>query len=111
MTPVACISGVDLLMEYLEGHRRRTGGYQWSLFRDLSDSEKFVENFLVSSWAEHLRQHHRHTAYADDHLRRVRRFVDPPGASHYLSTAIDGLLEGQDAQPRDDVDRTVGEDL
>ena len=98
-------------MEYIEGHRRRTGGYQWSLFRDLSDSEKFLETFLVSSWAEHLRQHHRHTAHADDHLRRVRRFVESPGASHYLATATDGLGGRDDAQPYDDVDRTGGEDL
>jgi MFS family permease len=109
--PVASLEEFASLMEYIEGHRRRTGGYQWSLFRDLSDSEKFVETFLVSSWAEHLRQHHRHTAHADEHLRRVRRFVEPPGVSHYLSTATDGLLEGQNAQPRDDVDRAVGEDL
>jgi MFS family permease len=109
--PVSSLPEFGALMEYIEGHRRRTGGYQWSLFRDLSDSEKFLETFLVSSWAEHLRQHHRHTAHADDHLRRVRRFVEAPGASHYLATATDGLMDGEDVQPRDDVDRTVGEDL
>lgn len=109
--PFTSLEEFGALMEYIEGHRRRTGGYQWSLFRDLSDSEKFVETFLVSSWAEHLRQHHRHTAHADDHLRRVRRFVEPPGVSHYLSTATDGLMELTNMQPRDDVDRAVGEDM
>jgi MFS family permease len=110
--PIANLTEFRGLMEYLGGHRRRTGGYQWALFRDLSDSEKFVETFLVSSWAEHLRQHHRQTAHADDHLRRVRRFVAPPGVAHYLATApenIDGVQLVQ--QPRDDVNRAAGEDM
>jgi MFS family permease len=110
--PIASLTEFRGLMEYLGGHRRRTGGYQWALFRDLSDSEKFVETFLVSSWAEHLRQHHRQTAHADDHLRRVRRFVAPPGVAHYLATApenIDGVQLVQ--QPRDDVNRAAGEDM
>ena len=99
------------LMTYLEGHRRRTGAYQWTLFRDLADSEKFVETFLVSSWAEHLRQHHRRTAHADDHMRRVQPFVAPPGVSHYLSTASGGAMALDDVQPRDDVYRAGGENL
>ena len=108
--PVDSLPEFGSLMEYISGHRRRTGGYQWSLFRDLSDSEKFVETFLVSSWAEHLRQHHRHTAHADDHLRRVRRFVEPPGVSHYLATATEGISD-LPMQERDDLNRTVGEDF
>jgi MFS family permease len=109
--PVAKLDEFSTLMQYIEGHRRRTGGYQWTLFRDLSDSERFVETFLVSSWAEHLRQHHRHTANADDHLRRLRPFVEPPGVGHYLSTASDGAMALQNVQPRDDVDGAEGEDL
>jgi MFS family permease len=109
--PLDDLDEFDELMRYIEGHRRRTGGYQWALFRDLSDSERFVEAFLVSSWAEHLRQHHRDTAHADDHLRRVRRFVAPPGVSHYLSTASEGAMELHNAQPRDDLDRAGGEDM
>jgi hypothetical protein len=109
--PVAKLDEFSMLMQYMEGHRRRTGGYQWTLFRDLSDSERFVENFLVSSWAEHLRQHHRHTANADDHLRRLRPFVEPPGVGHYLSTASDGAMALSDAQPRDDINATEGEDI
>jgi MFS family permease len=99
------------LMAYVEGHRRRTGAYQWTLFRDLADSERFVETFLVSSWAEHLRQHHRDTAHFDDHMRRVRPFVAPPGVAHYLSTASDGAMELHNTQPRDDTFRAAGEDV
>ena len=31
----------------------------WSLFQDVSDPERHVESFLVSSWAEHNRAHER----------------------------------------------------
>jgi hypothetical protein len=99
------------IMEYVEGHRRRTGGYQWSLFRDLSDSERFVETFLVSSWGEHLRQHHRRTAVSDEQLQRVRPFVDAPGVGHYLSTASEGALALHLGQPEDDVPHSAGEDM
>jgi hypothetical protein len=99
------------IMRYVEGHRRRTGGYQWALFRDLSDPERFVETFLVSSWAEHLRQHHRRTAVSDAQLQLVRRFVDSPGVGHYLSAASDGAMAPHIAQPADDVPHAAGEDL
>jgi len=99
------------IMEYVEGHRRRTGGYQWSLFRDLADSERFVETFMVSSWGEHLRQHHRRTAVSDEQLQRVRPFVDAPGVGHYLSTASEGALALHLGQPQDDVPHAPGEDL
>ena len=98
-------------MRYVEGHRRRTGGYQWSLFRDLSDPERFVETFLVSSWAEHLRQHHRRTAVSDSQLQRVRPFVDTPGVGHYLSAASEGAMAPHISQPADDVPHAEGEDL
>lgn len=99
------------LMDYVEGHRRRTGAYQWGLYRDLSDPERFVETFLVSSWAEHLRQHHRVTAVSDAQMAQVRPFVDLPGVGHYLSTASDGAMALHLGQPVDDVAHEDGEDL
>lgn len=36
--------------------RRRTGALRWELFRDGSDHTRFVESYLVSTWAEHVRQ-------------------------------------------------------
>lgn len=41
--------------------RRRDGAYQWGVFQDLETSDRYVETFLVVSWAEHLRQHERLT--------------------------------------------------
>ena len=36
--------------------RKRDGAMSWSLYQDLSDPERHLESFLVSSWAEHERQ-------------------------------------------------------
>jgi hypothetical protein len=41
--------------------RRRDGAYRWGIFRDSEVANRYLEIFLVSSWAEHLRQHERQT--------------------------------------------------
>jgi MFS family permease len=41
--------------------RRRDGAFRWGIYRDLERADVFIETFLVSSWAEHLRQHERLT--------------------------------------------------
>jgi len=41
--------------------RRRDGAYRWSVFQDLETPDRYLETFLVVSWAEHLRQHQRLT--------------------------------------------------
>ncbi|MGH7618163.1 MAG: MFS transporter, partial [Gemmatimonadaceae bacterium] len=42
--------------------RRRDGAYWWGVFQDVSAADRYIETFLVDSWAEHLRQHDRSTA-------------------------------------------------
>ena len=74
-------------MRYVERHRRRTGAYRWGLFRDLAEPDRFVETFVVSSWAEHLRQHHRRTETSDQLLDEIRPYFDPAGGvSHLISS-------------------------
>jgi MFS family permease len=45
-------------MQRLGRSRRRTGAERWSLYQDAADPDRFVENYLVDSWEEHLRQHY-----------------------------------------------------
>ena len=55
--------------------RRRDGASRWGICRDLETPGVYVETFVVSSWAEHLRQHDRLTR-ADRHLEeRIGSFV------------------------------------
>ena len=44
-------------MRAVRGPRLRTGATRWGLFRDGADPVRFVEVYLVPTWAEHLRQH------------------------------------------------------
>jgi hypothetical protein len=73
-------------MRQYERVRRRDGASQWGLFHDTEVSGRYVETFLVNSWAEHLRQHARQTR-ADRQLEdrigtlvrgepRIRHLID-----------------------------------
>lgn len=56
----------------LERVRRRDGAFEWGVCRDTKDATRFIEEFPVESWDEHLRQHERF-AHADRELEeRVR---------------------------------------
>jgi MFS family permease len=53
--------------------RRRDGASRWGIFRDVERPHVYLESFVVTSWAEHLRQHERVTR-ADSALEQeVRR--------------------------------------
>jgi MFS family permease len=67
--------------------RRRDGAYQWGIFRDTEIRDRYVETFLVASWAEHLRQHERETL-ADHALdERLRNCVTAEPKVHHLIAA------------------------
>jgi hypothetical protein len=72
----------------LRAPRRRDGATFWRVYRDLSDPERFVERFIVASWADYLHQRSRATL-ADQALEaRVRAFVREGSAvttSHYIA--------------------------
>jgi MFS family permease len=51
---------VDAMHEFGR-RRRRDGAYRWAIFRDTEVADRYLEIFLVNSWAEHLRQHERQT--------------------------------------------------
>jgi MFS family permease len=49
------------VMFALESLRRRSGAFDWRLYRDPSSPDDYTEAYAVDSWAEHLRQHERVT--------------------------------------------------
>ena len=57
--------------------RRRTGATTWRVWQDAADPNRVVEQFVVASWEEHLRQHERVTVHDQDRLDRVRALTDP----------------------------------
>ena len=48
-------------MRHVGRSRRRTGALRWELFRDGGEPTRFVEFFLVGTWAEYVRQRERLT--------------------------------------------------
>lgn len=67
--------------------RRRDGAYSWGVFRDLEWPDRFLETFLVDSWAEHLRQHERVTLADRAIEERVHSLVQgEPSVRHFVNT-------------------------
>ena len=65
--------------------RRRDGAYRWGIYRDMEVANRFVEIFLVHSWAEHLRQHERQTKADRELEERVYSYVaGEPKVRHLL---------------------------
>jgi hypothetical protein len=67
--------------------RRRDGAYRWGVYRDLEDANRYVETFLVSSWAEHLRQHERSTEADREVEERLRTHVTGEPTVRHLVAA------------------------
>jgi MFS family permease len=67
--------------------RRRDGAYRWGIYRDVEVGNRFVEIFLVHSWAEHLRQHERQTKADRELEHQVYSYVaGEPTVRHLLYT-------------------------
>ncbi len=45
----------------IERTRRRNGAEDWRVFRDIAEQDCFVERYIISSWAEYVRQRSRMT--------------------------------------------------
>lgn len=63
------------VMHRYERIRRRDGAYEWGIFRDLESPTRYLETFLVDSWAEHLRQHERLTGADRTVAEQVRGLI------------------------------------
>ncbi|HXP57785.1 MAG TPA: MFS transporter [Streptosporangiaceae bacterium] len=67
--------------------RRRTGATSWRVWQDATDPGLIVEQFVVASWDEHLRQHERVTRRDADRYAAVRALTDPahpPVVTHWI---------------------------
>ncbi len=76
------------VMRKLEVIRRRDGAMQWGLFRDGSKADLYLEEFVVESWLEHLRQHERMTVSDVEVQGRVLALhlgPEPPQVTHYVA--------------------------
>lgn len=68
-------------MQRLGRSRRRTGAERWSLYQDASDPERFVENYLLPSWEEHMRQHYERQTVLDQAIQQRVLELTADGAS------------------------------
>ena len=65
--------------------RRRDGAYRWGIFRDTEVADRYLEIFLVNSWAEHLRQHERQTQADREVEQRLSSYVaSDPEVRHLI---------------------------
>jgi MFS family permease len=68
--------------------RRRDGAVSWGLFQDLADPSRWVETFVVETWAEHLRQHERVSVedrHVEDAVRAFQIGGKPPVVKHHIA--------------------------
>jgi len=73
--------------------RRRTGATSWRAWEDAVRPGRILEQFIVASWTEHLRQHERVTRRDTDRLDRIRALTDPAAptsVTHWLTARAGG---------------------
>ena len=67
---------------------RRDGATRWGLFADTAQPGRYLESFLVESWAEHMRQHARVTnedRAVHELLRSFHISDTPPVVTHLIA--------------------------
>jgi len=75
-------------MQSLRRHRLRDGAMRWGLFSDLAEPGRYLESFIVESWAEHLRQHERATISdreAEETAIAFHTGAEPPSVRHFIA--------------------------
>ena len=77
-----------LALAALGRSRRQSGAFRWGVAEDSAAPGTVLEWFLVPSWDEHRRQHHRRTQEDARLQASVHRFhlgTEPPAVRHYLN--------------------------
>jgi hypothetical protein len=82
------VDGFEAAMRLVAGSRRRTGGYQWRLYRSGEEPDVLLESFVVPSWGEHRRQQTQRLTGRDREIRAAAvAFADgDPIERHYFSS-------------------------
>jgi predicted MFS family arabinose efflux permease len=86
--------------------RRRTGAVSWRVWRDSADPGRVLEQFVVGSWEEHLRQHERVSRRDQQRLDQIETMTDPNKATsvtHWLTAQVDAGYASD--RPADEVSR------
>jgi len=93
--------GDDLLaaLEDARFLRRRTGASAWRVWREADDPDRIIEQFVVTSWAEHLRQHDRVTHHDQERLDRIRSLTDPDHPTKVTHWVTPGPRHRSDPPP------------
>jgi MFS family permease len=81
--PAKTAEFIDAVHQYSR-IRRRDGAYSWGIFHDTESANRYLEIFLVHSWAEHLRQHDRQTQADYELERHLRTLVSRDAVVHHL---------------------------
>ncbi|MGP4088485.1 MFS transporter [Streptomyces sp. KR55] len=76
-------------MDHVARSRRRTGALTWGLYQDGNDPERFIENYLVASWSEHLAQHHSRLTTTDRRDEELARRLLVEGTAPEVTHAFD----------------------
>jgi len=71
----------------IEAIRRRNGAASWRVYRDVEDAERFVERFVITSWAGYTRQRSRMTVKDRELQDRVTQ-LNRPGVPVRVSRFI-----------------------
>jgi hypothetical protein len=61
----------------VEAVRRRNGATSWRVFRDLAEDGRFVERYIIASWAEYIRLRSRMTMGDRNLQENAQRFQRP----------------------------------
>jgi len=75
-------------ISHMRAPRRRDGATFWRIYRDLADPTRFIERFIVTSWADYLHQRARATLAdqeLDSHVRAFQLEGVPVTMQHYLA--------------------------
>ncbi|WP_037862219.1 MFS transporter [Streptomyces sp. NRRL S-340] len=85
-------------MRQVARSRRRTGAVTWGLFQDGDDPGRFIENYLVASWSEHLAQHHSRLTANDrrfeDEARKLLVEGTVPEVTHAFDASAGPVVRG-----------------